>query len=168
MRPTGQITTPDNTPAGSDGITVVMRLQTDTKFVFSADISFAPKTIEEEAGITVFLTQEQHIDLGLVLLPSKGSQSAPQYSIRLRTAGKGNYNGTLPIQIVRPVPAAWQHQPISLQIEAVNDTHYAFSAASSTDRSRHSVIGYAPATIVSGGSGRFTGESVKLTYQTPG
>lgn len=157
MTPTGQITAADASSAGADGITLVTRLQTHTTFTFAFDLLFQPKVLNEEAGIIVFLTQEQHLDLGLILLPS--SMNGSEVSIRLRTAGTGNDNSTIPIEIIRPVPAAWLVAPITLQVEAVNDTHYAFSAASARDRAKRVTIGFAPATIVSGGTGRFIGES---------
>ncbi len=50
---------------------LITRRQTHTYFTFSVDITCAHGIEEgEEAGKTIFLTQDQHIDLGIVLLLS--------------------------------------------------------------------------------------------------
>lgn len=143
-------------------LSLIMREQTDTLFSYSVDVvSFKPKKQEEEVGVTVFCTQTQHIDLGIVLLPSNSSESAkhaamePQLRFRV-TSLTGNFNGTVPI-VTKPIPHVWLNEPIRLQIDAVNDTHYSLFAASSKDASRKIYMGTAPATLLSGGDGRFTG-----------
>lgn len=133
-----------------DGLTLVMRRQTDTLFTYGVDVSFDPEVDDEEAGVTVFLTQEQHIDLGIVLLQN-------DLSFRFRVEGRGNYDGPLPGRTI-PVPREWQAGPIRLEIQAVNDTTYAFAAAPSRSPSQRKIIGYADTRIVSGGTGRFTGK----------
>ncbi|KAK3384416.1 glycosyl hydrolase [Lasiosphaeria ovina] len=56
------------------GQTFVGRRQQDTLFSFSVDVSFAPppsdREVEVEAGVTAFLAQNHHLDLGVVLLPA--------------------------------------------------------------------------------------------------
>jgi beta-xylosidase len=47
---------------------LLARRQVDTLFTYSVDIDLSPQEAEEEAGITVFLTQAPHIDLSIVLL----------------------------------------------------------------------------------------------------
>jgi beta-xylosidase len=155
----------NNSAAGQEGITLLMRRQTDTYFQFSVDVSYHPKVLNEESGVTVFLTQAQHVDLSIVLLMSKSSK--PEAQLRLRSTGTGNYDGPQ-ILITRSIPPSWQGKPISLQIEAKNDTHYIFSAASSVDRSDRVAIGVAPATIVSGGTGPFTGSLVGVFATSDG
>ncbi|GAT29299.1 arabinofuranosidase [Aspergillus luchuensis] len=142
--------TPEFKP--DDGLTLVMRRQTDTLFTYGVDISFDPEIDGEEAGVTVFLTQEQHIDLGIVLLQNN-------LSFRFRVEGRGNYDGPLPGQTIS-VPKEWQADTIRLEIQAVNDTTYAFSAAPSRNLGHKRVIGWADTRIVSGGTGRFTGALV--------
>ncbi|KAE8139975.1 glycosyl hydrolase [Aspergillus pseudotamarii] len=139
------------------GITLLTRRQTDTLFTYSVDIAFDPQSPDEEAGVTVFLTQEQHIDLGLVLLASQNGTSSPAF--RLRVEGHGNYEGSLPGKIV-PVPEGWRGEPIRVQIQAVSDTQYEFSVASAKTPAQRAVVGYADSTIVSGDTGRFTGTLV--------
>lgn len=140
--------TPEFKP--DDGLTLVMRRQTDTLFTYGVDISFDPEMDGEEAGVTVFLTQEQHIDMGIVLLQN-------DLSFRFRVEGRGNYDGLLPGQTIS-VPKEWQADTIRLEIQAVNDTTYAFSAAPSRNLGHKRVIGWADTRIVSGGTGRFTGK----------
>lgn len=48
------------------------RRQSHTYFTFSVGVTYAPTEEGEEAGVTIFLTQDQHIDLGIVLLSSEG------------------------------------------------------------------------------------------------
>ena len=148
-----------------DAITFIARRQTDTLFTYSIDLDFNPATVNEEAGLTVFLTQAQHIDLGVVLLPSSPETgSNMQLGLRFRVQGRGNLKGPLPATRIAPVPGTWEG-PIRLQIQAVNSTHYAFSASSSSvssgnqqSQSQRIVLGYAEATIVSGGTGPYNGE----------
>ncbi|KAF7593002.1 hypothetical protein BBP40_012161 [Aspergillus hancockii] len=140
-----------------EAITLLTRRQTDTLFTYSVDVSLDPQVPDEEAGITVFLTQEQHIDLGLVLLKSANGSSS--LSIRLRVEGRGNYEGTLPNKTV-PVPEGWAEEPIRFEVRAVSDTQYEFSVASVKKPAHRSVIGYADSTIVSGDTGRFTGSLI--------
>ncbi|PMD26966.1 glycoside hydrolase family 43 protein [Hyaloscypha hepaticicola] len=149
-------------------LSLIMRVQTDTLFSFSIDVvSFEPKLQEEEVGVTAFLTQTQHLDLGIVLLPKSNSGSegganlAPHLRFRVTNvpALKGDFSGSLPT-IIKPLPESWLNAPIRLQIDAVNETHHAFSAASSTDSWGNELIGIAPATILSGGDGEFTGTLV--------
>lgn len=155
-------------------LSLIMRVQTDTLFSFSVDVvSFEPKLEEEEVGITAFLTQTQHLDLGIVMLPTTGnddesSESEENLALHLRfrvtnmPALPGDFNGTLPT-IVKAVPKSWLHAPIRLSIEAINETHFALFAASSNNPSETEIMGTAPATILSGGDGEFSGEILLTT-----
>ncbi|RMZ43285.1 hypothetical protein AFCA_009291 [Aspergillus flavus] len=140
-----------------EGITLLTRRQTDTLFTYSVDIAFDPQVPDEEAGVTLFLTQLQHVDLGLVLLESQNGTSSPAF--QLRTEGHGNYEGSLPGRIVS-VPEGWRGEPIRFQIQAVSDTQYEFSVASVKTPAQRAVVGYADSRIVSGDTGRFTGTLV--------
>lgn len=51
------LTAIDGNAGGEGGQTFVGRRQVDTLFTYRVDIEYAPKTTEEEAGITLFLTQ---------------------------------------------------------------------------------------------------------------
>lgn len=141
----------------SQGITFVGRKQTDTLFTYNIDVAVGSGEVEKEVGATVFLTQDQPLDLGAVLLASNGTNgTAP--SLRFRVTGTGNIDGPAPETSVSPMPESWLNQPLRLQVQAVNETFYSFSAGPSDMSDPAQVISYAPATIVSGGTGPFTGE----------
>ncbi|KAL1637616.1 hypothetical protein SLS58_009289 [Diplodia intermedia] len=159
---------PDFRPA--DGIAFVGRRQTDTLFDFSVDVrvdaaagAAAGAEEEEEAGVTAFLTQHQHLDLGVVLLRASGNRStklAPH--LRFRVSGTGNNEGPAPETVVEPVPEAWlgAGRSVRLRVRALDDTHYTFSAGPSDGVGEERIVSQAPATILSGGTGPFTGTLV--------
>jgi hypothetical protein len=55
--------------AGPTGQTFISRRQQHTLFTYSVTLDFSPSALEEEAGVTAFLTQNHHLDMGIVLLP---------------------------------------------------------------------------------------------------
>ncbi|RDW59426.1 hypothetical protein BP6252_12513 [Coleophoma cylindrospora] len=149
-------------------LSLIMRVQTDTLFSFSIDVvEFKPKLQEEEVGVTAFLTQTQHLDLGIVLLPTSDldpdGQAKLALHLRFRVTNvpdlTGNFNGTVPT-VIKALPEKWLNAPIRLHVDAFNETHYALSAASSNEPWELKPMGVAPATILSGGDGRFTGTLV--------
>lgn len=54
----------------TEGTTFVGRRQVDTLFTFSVDVDFEPRSPGEEAGVTVYLDEARHIDLGI--FPGRG------------------------------------------------------------------------------------------------
>jgi len=98
------------------GQTFVGRRQTDTLFTFNVDLDFSPTKTEEEAGITAFQVQEANAELGVVNLD--GTRS-----LRFRANG-----ANAPATVIQPMPQAWIDGGVRLQVQAVNFTHYAFSA----------------------------------------
>ncbi|KAI8949082.1 glycoside hydrolase family 43 protein [Xylaria longipes] len=154
-------TTPELT--GQSGISFIGRRQTNTLFTFSVDLSFAPKAVGQEAGVTVFLTQVNHIDLGVVLLApesqshhSNGVAGEPQLAFRFRAEG----TGIPPAPRIVPVPSGWAHEKIKLQINTMNSTHYNLAAMPASNPKAKLVIGTAYAGLVSGGNGSFVGSLV--------
>jgi beta-xylosidase len=148
-------------------LSFMARVQTDTLFSFSVDIvSFEPKLQDEEVGVTAFLTQTQHFDLGIVYLPTMGTIAndraplAPHLRFRVTNvpADTGNFNGTVPT-VTRLLPDKWLDGPIRLYIDAYNGTHYSLSAAPSVEPEAKQLIGTAPGTILSGGDGPFSGKT---------
>ncbi|EAW14167.1 xylosidase : arabinofuranosidase [Aspergillus clavatus NRRL 1] len=156
-----RLTPPFYNPTGTedfqpdDGLTLIIRHQTDTLCAYSVIVSFNPRVADKEAGVTVFLTQ-QHIDLGVVLLQSSKGLSLAFW---FRVEGRGNYRDATPENTV-PVPEDWQGGPIRLEIQTVNDSEYVFAAAPARHPKQRMVIGCADALIVSGDTGRFTGSLV--------
>jgi len=142
------------------GMAFIGRRQTDTLFDFSVDVvGFRPSGAESkgsEAGITVFLTQLNHIDLGVVLL--RGPDGTSTLSLRFRTEVPPSMAQQRPADKVIAVPAAWENGTIRLQVSTPNATHYELSASiASRPASSKIVVGSAWAGLVSGGTGPFTG-----------
>jgi beta-xylosidase len=148
--------------SGQRGLSFIARRQTDTLFDFSVDLTgFSPNATNTEAGVTVFLTQLNHIDLGVVLYPAPATTgaTAPHLSFRFRAQGPA---GALPATQIVPVPAQWPAGgDLRLQVSARNASHYEFSArpvgGSEADRL---VVGHAWVGVVSGGDGSFVGSLV--------
>ncbi|KAI0149481.1 glycoside hydrolase family 43 protein [Xylariaceae sp. FL1272] len=151
----GVATDPTLELTGQRGLSFIGRRQTDTLFTFSFDVSFAPTLVGQETGITVFLTQNAHIDLGLVLL---GSNSTYGSHLSLRFQGQGT--GIPPPPKTVPVPSDWNTESIRLKVRTLNTTHYSFSAAPARHLHKEITMGVASAALVSGGDGPFTGSLV--------
>lgn len=146
---------------GQSGLAFIGRRQTDTLFTFSADLSFEPREVGQEAGLTVFLTQLNHIDIGVVLLAPKSCTKAkreenPRLYLRFRAIG----TGTAPQPHLVPVPDDWAGEPIRLQIQTANDTAYTLAAMPASNPNARIVLGTASAGLVSGGTGSFVGSLV--------
>lgn len=137
--------------------TLIARRQTSTLFAFSFILDFSPQVVEEEAGITVFLTQDHHAELGLVLLERNGTT---QQHLRFRAMSKTPVNETIEMQ----VPSNWT-MPLYMEIKAFNLTHYAFSAAPKDHRSQIRQVAVVAASLVSYG---FTGSLVGAYATTNG
>ncbi|KAH8896062.1 xylosidase : arabinofuranosidase [Thozetella sp. PMI_491] len=143
----GNTFTPDQ-----DTLAFIGRLQTSTLFTYSLDISFHPVREDEEAGITLFLTQFQHIDLGI-----------PHFRFRVEASGAQGVEA--PNTTVTPIPHTWLCHSIKLRISAQDDTSFVLSAGSVRNLDLEMELGRASAKIVSGGEGKFTG-SILGTYTT--
>lgn len=143
---------------GQRGLAFIGRRQTDTLFTYNVDLTFNPKKVDQEAGVTVFLTQLNHIDLGIVRLKRKGKS---ELYFRFRAIGTVK---APPDELV-PVPKHWTKGPIRLQIQTANATTYTLSAMPASNPNMKMIIGTASAALVSGGDGSFVGSLVG-TYAT--
>lgn len=148
--------TPDFKPA-EDGLGFIARKQSATLFNYTVDVSFNPEVEDEEAGISVFLTQFQHIDLGIVNLPANSGTNTTQ-AFRFRVEASGKPNITVPETVVIPIPNSWRSDKIRLSVSAVSDSLYVFGVAPASRPGEYRELGSASALIVSGGTGPFTGE----------
>ncbi|KAJ8111211.1 hypothetical protein OPT61_g6140 [Boeremia exigua] len=137
-----------------DGLGFIARKQTATTFDYSVDLLFQPTQANEEAGVTVFLTQMQHVDLSIINLDTNGTLT-PHLRWRVEAVGKPNY--TAPETNLVSLPKAWSTQPVRLKIEALEDSRYHFSAAPVSRPTELVNMGAVSDEIVSGGSGPFTG-----------
>ncbi|KAL4750001.1 hypothetical protein BDW72DRAFT_204230 [Aspergillus terricola var. indicus] len=151
---------PSYNPASvTDPITFLARRQTDTLFSFSVDLTFSPSSPGVEAGISLFLTQEQHVDLSIVDIAR--SSSLPARVLQLKTYGRGNYNGSLSNATVE-FPRQWVDRAVTLSVEAVDDTTYEFSASLASRPKKRVYVGSADTRVLSGDTGRFTGTLVGI------
>lgn len=154
--------------AGPSGQTFVGRRQQDTLFTFSVDLDFSPDagSREAEAGVSAFLTQNHHLDLGVVMLPATSSTGAfPGAELDLATRDAAELIPQfrfrafsyvpVPADIVVPVPTSWLGAPLRLEIRASNVTHFAFSAGPADALSQMRTLLEASNEAVSWG---FTGE----------
>ncbi|EKG19142.1 Glycoside hydrolase family 43 [Macrophomina phaseolina MS6] len=141
----------------TEGTTFVGRRQVDTLFTYSVDLEFDPRRIGDEAGVTVYLDETRHIDLGVLMTEDGGKH------LRLR-AVSSNHNTTTH----KDINAAWpsKNGKARLEIRAANITHYTFSAGISPykmgEHTDTAVIGCVEASLVTGG---YTGTLIG-TYAT--
>ncbi|KAL2176196.1 glycoside hydrolase family 43 protein [Thermothelomyces heterothallicus CBS 202.75] len=151
--------------AGGDQ-TFVSRRQQHTLFAYSVTLDYAPRTAGEEAGVTAFLTQNHHLDLGVVLLP-RGSATAPSLpglSSKEEEGGqdlmiphvrfRGESYVPVPAPVVYPIPRAWRGGKLVLEIRACNSSHFSFRVGPEGRRSELRVVMEASNDAVSWG---FTG-----------
>ncbi|PKS10066.1 hypothetical protein jhhlp_004691 [Lomentospora prolificans] len=154
--------------SGRRGLAFVGRRQTHTLFDFTVDLVARPKGDNVEAGVTVFLTQLNHIDLGVVRLPgepprrkkSKRQVQDGQSSLSLRFRAEGT--GTHPQDEIVPVPDSWAEAEgaIRLRIRAVSPVEYELSALLADDPESEIVVARASGELLSGGTGSFVGSLV--------
>jgi len=161
--------------AGDDQ-TFISRRQQHTLFSYSVTLDYAPGTIGEEAGVTAFLTQNHHLDMGVVLLP-RGSATAPSLpglgsndpdaddsqgegedddKLIPHVRFRGESYVPVPAPAVYPLPRAWRSEKLVLEIRASNTTHFTFSIGPEGRRSQRKLVMEASNDAVSWG---FTGES---------
>lgn len=150
--------------AGPDGQTFVGRRQQHTLFTYSTTLDYSPTTFEEEAGVTVFLTQDHHLDLSIVLLPANESTSVISNLTFTQPADASalipqiRYRGisivAVPSPIIAPVPDAWMGRPLKFAIQAANVTHYSLSVGTADADSELQTILYVSNSVL---SYKFTG-----------
>ncbi|KAM3421359.1 hypothetical protein BST61_g1756 [Cercospora zeina] len=150
---TGSLESPEL--SGLQGLAFVSRKQEHSLFTFAVDLTFNPRSAGQEAGISAFLTQQQHIDLSLVRhANSSGSHGAQQLVLRTH-ADSANLTSSLEAM---QLPASWSSfGAIRLQIHTADETSYVFSAWPADNANDRVVLGSVSAKILSGGTGLFTG-----------
>lgn len=159
------LTALDGNYAGPQGQTFVGRRQQDTLFTYRVTLDYSPTALEEEAGVTAFLTQNHHLDLGLVMLPANEStstipgtnstQPADPTTLIPQIRYRGISSVAVPAPVIAPVPDAWVGSPLTFEIQAVNGTHFALSVGPVDAESQMQTILYVSNSALSYG---FTGE----------
>ncbi|KAL7628386.1 hypothetical protein AAE478_002588 [Parahypoxylon ruwenzoriense] len=99
-----------------DGQTFIARLRSHSLFEYSVDFSFSYTDVQQEAGIPVFLTNYQHLDLSIMALKAPDGQLRPHLQFRAETIGKLSISAPAPV--VFPLPDLWVGRPVRLRIEA--------------------------------------------------
>jgi len=147
--------------------TFVGRRQEHVEFTLEATLEFQPKQDQEEAGLTVFLNQAQHFDLGVVALSNRSAVQAgftetisnptglsPYIRLRTISAFSSDAGSKDPISQPGILPLhTLDTRGIRLQIEAVNNTWYEFRYRT-RGMTTWTTVGGASSSEVSGG---FTG-----------
>lgn len=138
---------------GRQGLSFIGRRQAHTLFDFSVDIDFAPDQVGQEAGLTVFLTQVNHIDISVIFTDDDEGESEPALHFRSNAVGQVE----TPEPHLIPVPRNWT-SPYTLHIQAKSPELYSLYA--SHDGGCKLELGTASSSIVSGGNGSFVGSLV--------
>lgn len=166
---TSNLTALNGMSVGPGGQTFVGRRQQDTLFTYRATIDYSPTTLDEEAGVTAFLTPERHFDLGVVLLPANEStgtiagtnftEPADSSTLIPQIRYRGVPSDVVPETIIAPIPDAWAGKPLTFEIQSANSTHFSLSAGPAGAQSQMQTIVYAPNSAL---SYAFTGKCVAL------
>jgi hypothetical protein len=129
-----------------NAVTFVGRRQTATLFDFSVDlVSFNPAR-DEEAGITVFLNQQQHIDLSIIC---RANSTKPQ--LRLTATSDGRPTAPTFETVVKDIPKLWSLCPsIRMTVKAADPDSFTFIASSTCGLGKVN-LGSVSSDIVSGG-----------------
>lgn len=158
---TGVIRTSDSDEAlslnGRRGLSFIGRRQTHTIFDYTVDLSFSPKEIDQEAGVTIFLTQFNHVDLSLVLL-QQDSTANPSLFLRFKAISGGS---TADLSLT-PLPERWGQGPLRFEIQAPNATPFTFSAMPASESQKGITVGATSGSLLSGNTGPFTGSLIGI------
>ncbi|KAF3762049.1 family 43 glycoside hydrolase [Cryphonectria parasitica EP155] len=152
------------------GQTFIGRRQQETLFTYRVTLDYQPTALDEEAGVTAFLTQNHHLDLSLALLPANQStQAFPGTNTTNTTTNtttalipqiryRGISTKTVPDPIVAPLPSEWVGRPLTFEIKAANMTHFSFSVGPAGAESEMQTVLYAANSALSYGfTGTFVG-----------
>ncbi|KAK4127250.1 glycoside hydrolase family 43 protein [Parathielavia appendiculata] len=145
--------------AGAEGQTFISRRQQHTLFAYSVTLDFSPTQRDEEAGVTAFLTQNHHLDMGVILLPrgSATASSIPGLPADLSNSTTGGISDDgmvphvrfrgesyvpVPKPAIFPLPESWRRKggKLALEIRACNASHYVFSVGPAGKRSEMRVV----------------------------
>lgn len=140
---------------GTQGISFIGRPQTHSMFQFRVTIDAKLQNPNEEVGVTVFLTQYNHADLGIVARAGMNGTKATERVLRFRTTG-----GDASTENVVENPKAWGDDPIMFEILTANLTHYSMKASPASQPFDQIQVGIFSARLVSGQSGPFTGSLI--------
>lgn len=141
--------------SGRRGLSLIARRQTHTIFDFSVDLTYEPAAVGEYAGVTIFLTQFNHIELSLGLHDADGCRDDPCLRFHAEGTNADDLTEYTPLS-----PALAGAPFLHLTARAANETHYEFVAANPAVDDDGELIGTAAASLLSGGDGSFVGSLV--------
>jgi beta-xylosidase len=108
---------------GQRGISFVGRRQTQTIFNFSVDVSISATQVGQEAGITAFLAQENHMEIALVYLKPCNEEAG--LFVRFRSHGALRSPGAQ-----FRLPSNWvDAESVRLHIQARDPENYVLGAS---------------------------------------
>jgi beta-xylosidase len=146
---------------GAEKRTLIMRRQTHSLFSFQVDIQFSPAARGDEAGVTVFLSPQQYLGLGVGCVEDSTCNSSRSLLFRVTNLTETTAVCPLP-PVLDPAPKSQQERPIRLKITAVNETTYRFTAGLSSGETGCEHVFYGSASVVSGGAGIYSGTSYTI------
>lgn len=139
---TGSVGDDDLALTGQRGLSFVARRQTHTIFDFSVDVSLSGTDEGQEAGLSVFIAQDNHVDISLLYLKPCSSE-APGLHVRFHAQGKGS-----PPQAMMALPPDWiEADSIRLHIKATEPETFVLGA--SLEDGAMVELGSAPSELVS-------------------
>ncbi|CAE7008707.1 hypothetical protein PTT_19459 [Pyrenophora teres f. teres 0-1] len=111
-----------------EGLVAVFRRQEHTFFNYTVNLHLGFGTASgDELGVSNFLDQDQHVDLGIVYLSTNNSSDlAPHFRFRTNSV-----RAKMPSEIVKPVPQAWSQDgaAVRVRISPVSESVYSFFVA---------------------------------------
>ncbi|KAK8024398.1 hypothetical protein PG993_012464 [Apiospora rasikravindrae] len=130
--------------ASTEGLSAVFRRQEHSYFNFSVDLHLAngsDRSEGDELGVSNFLNQDQHVDIGIVYLPpQEGNSTSKRAATDLRPYFRVRANSVryapVPEPIITPVPSAWlkdEDAVVRLRISPRNESHYEVFASQGDD-----------------------------------
>ncbi|KAI4598263.1 hypothetical protein KJ359_003147 [Pestalotiopsis sp. 9143b] len=137
---------------GRTGLSFIGRRQTHSLFSFRVDMSSDAAATDHEAGVTLFLTQKNHVDLAVKNVEVEG---VTERVLTFRVTSDEPVDET-----TTPVPVEWGSSPINFEISTINATHYQFTASAAEFQQDRHLLGVVSGRVISGQSGPFTGALV--------
>lgn len=120
--------------ASREGLSAVFRRQEHSYFHFSVDVHVTASMVGgdegDELGVSNFLNQDQHVDIGIVNLPASAAgdtANATNPTPHFRVRANSVRYAPVPEPIVTPIPGAWladDNAVIRLRISPCNESHY--------------------------------------------
>lgn len=135
--------------ASLEGVNAVFRRQEHTYFNYTVDLDPCfNQNVGHELGVSNFLNQFQHVDLGIVYLETDGKLQA---NFRFRA---NSIRAPMPSEIVTRVPQQWLSQNVRVRISSDSESFYSFHVAPAGRLSEEMLLAtYSTALLAGDGAG---------------